>query len=178
MNWAHIHLILNHIPVLGFIAGSFVLLIGLFARHATTIRAAWLFFVVSGVFAIPVYFTGEPAEAIIERLVRSGESFIEKHEQSGLYAVIAAGILGALSLGALVLWRKAREIPVASPVTILVAAVGVSGLMGWTANLGGKIRHTELRSASLVSDGEINSVSSGSSQASHDDEHEENDDED
>lgn len=30
--------------------------------------------------------------------------------------------------------------------TLLAASLIVSGLMAWTANLGGKIRHTEIRS--------------------------------
>lgn len=145
MNWAHIHLILTHIPVLGVLAGTAILLAGLVLRNTPTVRAAWVAFIVAGLAAIPVYFTGEPAEEMIEGLVGGSETIIEQHEQAALYAFIAAGILGALAVGGMMLWWKAEQVPVPATIVVLVLAAVVSGLMTWTANLGGEIRHTEVR---------------------------------
>ena len=178
MNWAHIHLILTHIPVLGVLAGTVVLLVALLMRHPATVRAAWLFFIISGLAAIPVYFTGEPAEEMIEGLIGGSETIIEQHEQAGLYAFIGAGVLGALALGGTIVWWKAKQIPVPATLVVLVLAAGVSGLMTWTANLGGEIRHTEVRSTAPLASNAGQESSRQRASWSSDDDHDDDRDND
>jgi hypothetical protein len=50
---------------------------------------------------------------------------------------------GALALGALMVFR-ARSLPRWIVVSSFVGMLAVAGVMGWTANLGGQIRHTEI----------------------------------
>ena len=57
-------------------------------------------------------------------------------------------IFGALSLGTLAVFRK-NSVPRWVGAAGFVGTVVLSALMGWTANLGGQIRHTEIRSASF-----------------------------
>jgi hypothetical protein len=52
-------------------------------------------------------------------------------------ATVTMGIFGALSLAALVIFRK-RWVPGWVAVSGLVGTVALSALMGWTANLGGR----------------------------------------
>jgi len=54
-------------------------------------------------------------------------------------------VLGVAALGGLILFRRGRALPVWFSVSLLVAALIVSGLMAWVANLGGQIRHSEIR---------------------------------
>jgi len=144
MNWPHIHLMLNHVPVLGTIFGLALLSWGFWRRDVSLQRAALMTFVVAALVAIPVYFTGEPAEDAVQRLAGVTDRAIEAHEEMALISLIAAGILCTLGLAGLVLarWR-------ANPRIIMRSALGVAiltaGLMAWTANLGGRIRHSELQ---------------------------------
>lgn len=99
--------------------------------------------------ALPVYFIGEPAEEIVEHLPGVEEAIIEGHEESALVAFIAVGILGVAALG--VLWRYCHTdtIPRTLVTAGLILSTIVFGLMAWTADLGGKIRHSEIRSESV-----------------------------
>ena len=53
--------------------------------------------------------------------------------------------LGVLALGVLVWRRRQPGVPTAPAVVLLVGALAVAGLMGRAANLGGEIRHPEIR---------------------------------
>ena len=105
-----------------------------------------------GIFAIiavathPVYFTGEPAEEIVDRLPGVEEPIIEEHEESALIAFTAVGILGISALGTLWRYRRADTIPKRLVIAGMILSIAVCGLMAWTADLGGKIRHSEIRS--------------------------------
>ena len=55
--------------------------------------------------------------------------------------------LGAIALGALGVWRR-RALPRWIVSGVFIGALGAAGLMAYTANLGGQIRHTEIRTAS------------------------------
>lgn len=148
MNWAHVHLLLNHIPVLGTLFGLVLLGWGVVRRNESIQRAALGAFVIAALIAIPVFLTGEPAEAAVEHLAGTAESAIETHETAATLALVAVEVLGAIALVGLLL-RRSRFARRATPVA-LVFAIITTGLMARTANLGGKVRHTELRGAASV----------------------------
>jgi len=143
MNLPHIHLILNQIPVLGTLFGLVLLAWGIVRRNDSLQRAGLLTFTVVALIAIPVYLTGEPAEEAVEHLAGTAESAIEPHEDAALISFIAMELLGALALGALLLSRT-RFSPALVVHGALAVAILTGGLMAWTANLGGRIRHGEV----------------------------------
>lgn len=148
MNWAYVHLILNHIPVLGTIFGLALLAWAILRRNGSLQRVALGTFVLVAIAALPVFFTGEPSEHAVEHLAGTAEPAIKAHEAAALAALIAVEILGVMSLGALWLFRGrmfSRTLVAAELVVALVTA----GLMAQAANLGGKIRHEELRGAGV-----------------------------
>lgn len=153
MNWPHIHLILNHVPVLGTLFGLLLLAWGIVRRNDSLQRAALLTFTLVALVAIPVYLTGKPAEEAVEHLAGTAESAIESHEEAALVAFIAMELLGALALGVLLLART-RFNPTLVVRGALAVALLTGGLMAWTANLGGRIRHSELRAAGAGQSGE------------------------
>ena len=143
MNWAHAHLILNHLPVLGTIFGLALLAWAVLRRDETLQRAALATFVVAALAAIPVFLTGAPSEEIVEHLAGTAEAAIEAHEEAAVIALIAIEALGAMALAALVLFRK-RAFPRPLTGAALVFALATAGWMAQTATLGGRIRHAEL----------------------------------
>lgn len=146
MNWAYVHLLINHIPVLGTVFGTLLLVFGMVKRNEAIKRVSLGIFVIIAVATVPVYLTGEPAEEIVEHLPGVEEPIIEEHEESALIAFIAVGILGVAVLGLLWRYRRTDTIPKRFVITALILSIVVCGLMAWTADLGGKIRHPEIRS--------------------------------
>jgi hypothetical protein len=152
MNGTYLHLILNHVPAIGVLIGLALGAFALLAKKPDVMKAALGLFVVAAVFAAFTYFTGESAEEAVEGLAGVSEARIEAHEEVAATAAIGAGVLGALALGALVLaWGKPVR-PVLGAV-VLLFALGVSGVITYTARLGGEIRHTELLGPSVVAGG-------------------------
>jgi formate hydrogenlyase subunit 3/multisubunit Na+/H+ antiporter MnhD subunit len=74
---------------------------------------------------------------------------IEQHEELALVATIVLGVVGLFALVALFRSRK-RPLSRGIVVAALFSAVAMSGLFGWTANLGGKIRHSEIQSGASI----------------------------
>jgi MFS family permease len=144
MSSAHLHLIINHIPVLGVLFGAAILAYGLWRLQDAVIRVALGLFVASGLGAVGAYFSGEGAEEVVEELPGISYNIIETHEEVASIAFLLTAFLGTVAL-ALLIWRRQSDIPRAAAVSLLVAAIGVFGVLAYTANTGGKIRHTELR---------------------------------
>ena len=152
MNLAHLHLMLNHIPVVGTLVAGALFVLALRWRNPQLERVALGFLLAFALLTIPVYLTGEPAEHVVERLPRVAEPVIDRHEHAALATLVAVEVLGASALAGLALFRR-RLLPRAFAVG-LVALMGItSGLFDWTGYLGGQIRHTEIRSASSTSAG-------------------------
>ncbi len=146
MNATHLHLVLNHIPVLGDVFGLGLLLLALWRKSEELKKAAFAVFVVVALLTIPAYLTGEPAEGGVKGLPGVSSPLIEKHEDAAGVALAGLLILGAGALASLLWLRAGRRVPTWLSFGVLTVALAVSGITAWTANLGGQVRHTEIRS--------------------------------
>ena len=143
MNPVHLHLMLNHVPVLGSVFG--LLLLGAaFLRKSRELQKVSLGVIAAAV-AIPVYFTGEPAEERIEHLPGVAKAIIEEHEEAAVVALVSILVLGAVAAAGLIVFRGQRSIPRWFVNASFIMALVTLGLLLRTANLGGKVRHTEIR---------------------------------
>jgi uncharacterized membrane protein len=149
MNWAHVHIAINHAPVVGIIFGFLLLTYGMVRKSEELKKASLGIFVIIALIAIPVYFTGGGAEEVVEHLPGVSESIIEKHEDSAFSTFVMVEILGLLTLGGLFLYRSPQNPSTWFVILSLILSILVCGLMARTANLGGQIRHTEIRSKSI-----------------------------
>lgn len=152
MSLVHLHLLLNHVPVVGTLFALLLFAAALLLRETVSTRFALGFSAAIALVALAVYFTGEPAEEAIEKLAGISESVIEQHEEAAELSTIAMSIFGALALAALVIFRKGK-MPRWVGAAGLAGTIVLTALMGWTANLGGQIRHSEIRSASFQQGG-------------------------
>ena len=147
MNFAHWHLLLNHLPVLGTAFGVVLLLLATWRKSDELKRLSLWVFVLAAVAAIPAYLTGEPAEGMIEHMPNVAENLIERHEEWALISLLATGLTGLAALAGWFAYRRAEHLPNWLTSGALVLALTTSTLMGWTANLGGQIRHPEIAAA-------------------------------
>lgn len=145
MNATHLHLMLNHIPVLGTAFGLALLAFALGRRSEELKKAGLATFLLTALLAVPVYLTGEPAEDVAQPLPGVSKAIIEQHEQAATVAFTGLVVLGVGALAGLILFRGSKIVPRWFGSVMLAASLIVGGLMAWTANLGGQVRHTEIR---------------------------------
>ncbi len=144
MNPTHLHLMLNHIPILGIVFGLALLAYALWRKSEEIKKAALGTFLVAALVAVPAYLTGEPSEDSVKSLPGVAKAIVEEHEEAASVAFTGIVVLGVVALAGLLLFRQSR-VPIWFSTIILAASLIVSGLMLWTGNLGGKVRHTEIR---------------------------------
>lgn len=143
MDLTHLHLLLNHFPIVGTLIGAAVMLWGI-ARNQKTVRAvAAAIIVAMTVVAIPVYLTGEPAEERVENVPSISESALEEHEEAAELAIWIMAAAGIASLAALLLqYRSSSKAPFGVAIALTLLAFAAMARVGY---LGGQIRHTELQ---------------------------------
>ncbi len=141
----HLHLLLNHLPILLPVVGLALLAGALWRRDDSLARTALWLFVAGAVMALATYLTGEGAEDAVKRLPGVERDLIERHSDIALVAAIALGLVGAYALW--LLWRHRRRAPLPRGAVIVAfaGAVAAGGLMAYTGLLGGQVRHTEVR---------------------------------
>jgi uncharacterized membrane protein len=145
MNFAQVHLLLNHFPILGTFFAFLLLGVGLLRKSEELKRVALWAFVLFALLALPVYFSGEPAEKVIEGLPGVTEQYIHAHEVMALFALTGIEVLGLLSLTGGLAFRRAKILPTGFVVVVFFLSLLVAGLMVQTGHLGGMIRHIETR---------------------------------
>jgi uncharacterized membrane protein len=151
MSLTHLHLLLNHFPVIGALIVTALLGWAVLRRSGEITRVSLGMIAAIGIIAVIVFFTGEPAEEAIENLPGFSEAITERHEEFALIATIVIGSLAALALAALGMFRN-KDIPRWVSLWSFMLSLVASGTMGYTALLGGQIRHTEVRSSIAVDD--------------------------
>jgi hypothetical protein len=146
MDLTYLHLILNHIPVIGIIIGFLIVAWAALRGYDHVKNTGLVVLVLTALVAIPVYLTGEPAEEVVEHLPGVSEQIIELHEDAALYSLILAIVSGAIALLALIAKRfMAAKIGLVAVYACLLVSFIAAASMAYTANLGGQIRHTEIR---------------------------------
>jgi hypothetical protein len=146
MDAGHLHLMLNHLPVLGVPALLALLVWGLARNMPTVARGALWLTLALGAVTAAVYLTGEAAEELVEGLPTFEERLVERHELVALWTtvmVVATGLLAAAAL-----FGSARRGIHGSNALVRLVVMGLAlstvalGLTAWT---GGPIGHPELR---------------------------------
>ncbi len=150
MNQAHLHLLLNHLPILGTLFGILVLLTGFLLKHETVKRTGLGLFVFAAVSAIPAFLTGEGAEEVVEGLPGVGENLIERHEDLANYFLWTVIGLGMLSLATFYATFRAWKAASLFYVITLIVSFGAMVFAYQAGTSGGEIRHTEIRSDTMV----------------------------
>ena len=156
MDLTHVHLLLNHVPTVGFVIGLMLFVVSLIARNAELKRASLVIFVGIALVTLPTYVSGNAAaEALCEGGVKApacadagvSKNLIQTHEDAALLAFAAIILTGAFAwLGLWQIRRTSRATNWNLTVILLLSLVAF-GLAAQAANIGGEIRHPEIRSA-------------------------------
>ncbi len=150
MNWVHLHLALNHIPVLGTLFVGIMLATALVKRSEELKRMSLVWFVALTIISIPIKFTGDFAHEAVAQSKWLAADGVAAHEQAADQATTGMFLLGLVAAFGLFRGRRQRPIPGWVVGATVFLAVVTFALMARAANLGGQLRHEEIRSISTI----------------------------
>jgi uncharacterized membrane protein len=145
MDLAHIHLLLNHFPTIGTIIGGGLFLLALITKSDDLKRASLVILLGLSLIAIPTYMSGNGAQDTIKSLPGVSKSLIEAHEGAALVAMVFMLLTGAFAWLGLWQFRRLARVPNWNLAVILILTVASFALMARASNIGGEIRHAEIR---------------------------------
>ncbi|MGB9697613.1 MAG: hypothetical protein ACPL2D_10080 [Ignavibacteria bacterium] len=141
---AHLHLLINHLPVFG---TAFLLLMLLYAigkRNQSALKLNFALVVLLGLLTIPVFISGENAEGGVKGIEGVNEEAIEPHEEFAKSSLIVMEITAGLALIGVLIGIIRKSIPFWFAVFVLLLLLATQGMMIYTSHLGGKISHFEI----------------------------------
>jgi len=159
VNFAHLHLLLNHIPVIGTIIALGLFLVSFFGKSDDLRRSSLIIFVGVALLTIPTFVSGFGAQSNIAKQSGVSRALIERHEGSAMLSFWFMEITGALAIVGL--WQFHRNSPARwNAFAILLFSVVTTVLMARSGNTGGDIRHPEIweGQAAPVTEGAVGSI--------------------
>jgi hypothetical protein len=147
VNLAHLHLVMNHVPTVGAAAALGLLLLAFVRRNEHLKHAGLEGLFVIALLTLPVFVSGVAAQQEMRERNDISADAVKIHLDAALIGFTLMEIAGFVAWVALWQWRRrgsaARGIVPAATALLVVAITA----MGIAANLGGDIRHPEIRAA-------------------------------
>lgn len=145
MNNAHLHIILNHLPLTFVMLGLTVMLCGFLFKSEIIQRIAFAVYFMAALFGFATFYTGEDARKHIAEMKGIDDHLITAHQETAYLFLMFLYILGILSfIGLWANWQK-------KPYSKIIAFLAVGCLMAvlyyavQAGVTGGEIRHPEIR---------------------------------
>jgi uncharacterized membrane protein len=147
MNFVHIHLLLNHFPVIGSFIGLGLFLISFFGKNESLRRGSLIVFAGVALIAIPAFASGKGAQLMLKDHPGISDTFVQRHEGAAMLALWFLEATGAFALAGL--WQIHHRARLArwNLAAVLIFSSLAVGLMVRTGNTGGEISHTEVRAS-------------------------------
>ncbi len=144
MDEVHIHLLTNHLPIIGGFIGLIIFVYGWFSRNIILKQTGLVVFIVAALGGILTFLTGEGAEDAVEDIAVVTRDAIHLHEDAAEMAFYMMQAAAAAALLLLIQYRRAvtnyRWLEYVCLLLMILSAIA----MMRTGYLGGLIRHTEL----------------------------------
>jgi uncharacterized membrane protein len=148
-NWSHVHMILNHVPTVGYVFALAFFIVALVTDNAVMKRASLVLFVICGVAGIPTYVAGTATMWALTQpaIPEISKAVINAHRDMALWTLFGLGITGAAAWLELWRYRSSGHFSKLSLNLVLLFAVITLGIMAETGHRGGQINHPEIRVA-------------------------------
>jgi hypothetical protein len=144
VNYAHLHLLLNHIPVIGTLIALGLFLVSFFGKSNEDLRrTSYILFATIALFTIPTFMTGFASQSMVKG--PGVDDLVRRHESSALLSVWFMLITGTLALVGLWKSQTTKNLPRWNVIAVLIFSLLSVVLISRTSNTGGDIRHPELR---------------------------------
>lgn len=147
MDPTHLHLLLNHFPTIGFIVGLTLFVAALIARSDHLRQASLAVLVMIALVTIPTYLTGNSAATQLQDAEDIAPALVQRHEGAAILALATIEVTGLLAWLALWRFRRTARLGTGMTVVVLVSAALSLAHVARAANMGGEIRHSEIRAS-------------------------------
>ncbi len=148
----HLHIVLNHFPVIGLILTLGLYLAAFYLNSNDLKRSSLILFVILGILSIPVYISGAAARWAYQGRTDVSMDVITAHQDVALLAFIFLGITGCIAW--LALWQQRRfgTLNNANLYSVLGLAIISAFLMIETGSVGGTIVRPDLHEAAATAE--------------------------
>jgi len=147
MNLAHVHIVLNHVPSLGSVAGLLLLAAGIYKKDEAIKQFAYGVLVLITMAVLPTYISGAEAQRMVSKNVSYSAGMVQLHQNAAMITLLAMTAAGMFAwLGLWELRRHARSGSLTTMATLIATMAAVASILV-TASIGGKINHLEIRDA-------------------------------
>ena len=147
INLAHVHLLLNHFPTIGFGIGLGLFLVALIRKSEELKEASFVIFFLIALLAIPTYVSGNAAQEAIKDTAGVSNARMSAHESAALLAFLFMEITGFVAWLGLWQFRRIKRIAGWNLPVVLLLSIVTFALMANASNIGGEIRHPEIMGA-------------------------------
>jgi uncharacterized membrane protein len=144
MNLPHVHLLLNHFPIIGTIIALGLLLMALIGKSDHLRQASLVILIGIALLSIPTYMSGNGAEEIVSKLPGASKNAIAAHNNAAVVAIAFMELTGLFAWLALWQYRRFRHARNWTMATVVALAVVTVYFMAVTGTTGGQIRHAEI----------------------------------
>jgi hypothetical protein len=145
INVAHLHLLLNHVPTVGSVVALGLLLLAIIRQNEHLKHAGLEVLFAIAVVTLVAYMSGVGAHQKLRDQPEVSDNAIRVHQDAALAAFTVLEFAGFAAW--IALWQTRRRggaVPGLVPVVTVLTVVSLA-LMARAANLGGEIRHPEIR---------------------------------
>ena len=169
MNDAHLHLLFNHMPIVGSLIGILILVAGIFFKQPIVRKTAFGVLVFSALITLPAFFTGEGAEEIVEELPGISHNLIHEHEEAAELVLWLSEILGLIALIAFYLEHVQHKFSAMANFFTLIFSIGTFVSFAKTGNTGGEIHHPEISGNAVTSNASADTTLNFKEEEEHED---------
>ncbi len=145
--WSYAHMIINHIPTIGFVFALGFYVTALAINNVGMKRGGLILFVICAIFGVPTYVTGAASMwALTDPQVPGiSKAVINAHRDMALIALFGLAFTGVTAW--IELWRHRHLGRFSNRTLYLVLAFAIItlGIMAETGHRGGQINHPEIR---------------------------------
>ncbi len=145
LSMAHIHLLMNHVPILGSIFVLMLFIIALVFKNGFLQKLSLWFLAGVALFTAAAYVSGDGTKRAVQRFPQVSDAAIAMHEQAARYGLILMFIAGVVSLSGILLYSKRPVLPAYLRISVLVLLLVSVAVMIYIGFLGGQIMHPEIR---------------------------------
>jgi uncharacterized membrane protein len=160
VNFDHLHLLLNHVPIIGFFVGVALFIASFTGPNEDLRRSSLIIFAAVALLTIPTFASGVGADRTIAQEPGISEALVRRHEGAAMLGLWFVEATGAAALVAL--WRSRRPggAPRGHLAAVLLLALVAAVLMGRTGNTGGDIRHPQpgVTPGAAITEGTVGSI--------------------
>src|SRR5262249_3605307 len=146
MNPAHLHLVLNHFPMIGLAVGLGLLAVAIAIKKEELKSASLVVLFLAALITIAAYLTGNAAQAALENRTDLSQAAIRTHEGAALWGLVFIEITGFMAWLGLWYFRIVRRTANWNVAAVFVLGIVTFTVMTKASNLGGEIRHIAIKS--------------------------------